>query len=160
MLFIIHNNPTSLIIPMSKVDENFATSFKRGSVNKEQFWFSPNLFQNLGEKDVSVKMSMGEIFSGKDNFPGLASYAREGLKHIQGISKDDIDQVENYIAFICGRASGKIKTNATWIREYVTGHPDYKKDSIVSNSIAYDLMKSLNVIQNCNSSTELQKSYH
>lgn len=31
-------------------------------------------------------------------------------------------------------------TTATWIRKFVTEHPDYKHDSVVSDSIAYDLM--------------------
>jgi glutamate--cysteine ligase catalytic subunit len=31
-------------------------------------------------------------------------------------------------------------TPATWIRQFVQSHPDYKHDSVVSPSIAYDLM--------------------
>merc|ERR1719473_108504 len=32
-------------------------------------------------------------------------------------------------------------TTATWMRHFVTTHPDYKHDSIVTAEIAYDLMK-------------------
>lgn len=38
------------------------------------------------------------------------------------------------------RATGEIQTPATWIREFVTSHPDYNQDSVVSQSIAYDLL--------------------
>jgi hypothetical protein len=31
-------------------------------------------------------------------------------------------------------------TTATWIREFVQSHPDYRHDSVISDSIAYDLM--------------------
>merc|ERR1712137_1336207 len=37
-------------------------------------------------------------------------------------------------------------TTAAWMREFVTKHPDYKKDSIVSDTIAYDLMVECNEI--------------
>lgn len=36
--------------------------------------------------------------------------------------------------------SGKIKTTARWIRDFVTSHPDYKHDSVVPESINYDLL--------------------
>ena len=31
-------------------------------------------------------------------------------------------------------------TTARWMREFVQKHPDYKKDSVVSERICYDLM--------------------
>ena len=31
-------------------------------------------------------------------------------------------------------------TPATWIRNYVTSHPSYRGDSVVTEEIAYDLM--------------------
>lgn len=36
---------------------------------------------------------------------------------------------------------GKLKTAARFIREFVQNHPDYKQDSVVSESINYDLLK-------------------
>lgn len=32
-------------------------------------------------------------------------------------------------------------TNAEWIRHFVRSHPDYKFDSVVTQSITYDLIK-------------------
>lgn len=32
-------------------------------------------------------------------------------------------------------------TTARWIREFVTNHPEYKNDSVVSDRINYDLLK-------------------
>ena len=31
-------------------------------------------------------------------------------------------------------------TPATWMRQFVTSHPDYKQDSVISPAIAHDLL--------------------
>ena len=31
-------------------------------------------------------------------------------------------------------------TTAAWLRDFVTSHPDYKQDSVVTDEIAYDLV--------------------
>ena len=35
---------------------------------------------------------------------------------------------------------GTLSTPATWIRNFVRSHPDYQKDSVVSQAINYDLL--------------------
>ena len=35
---------------------------------------------------------------------------------------------------------GTLLTPATWIRNFVRSHPDYQKDSVVSQAINYDLL--------------------
>lgn len=39
------------------------------------------------------------------------------------------------------RANGELMTPASWIRQQVISHPDYRRDSFVSNEIAYDLLQ-------------------
>ncbi len=34
-------------------------------------------------------------------------------------------------------------TPATWIRDFIRSHPDYKHDSVVSQRINYDLLKAV-----------------
>jgi glutamate--cysteine ligase catalytic subunit len=46
------------------------------------------------------------------------------------------------------KASGKLMTTAAWMRNFVTNHPKYQQDSLVSNEIAYELMWNLNQISN------------
>mmetsp|Transcript_30290 Transcript_30290/g.84664 ORF Transcript_30290/g.84664 Transcript_30290/m.84664 type:complete len:120 (+) Transcript_30290:315-674(+) len=48
------------------------------------------------------------------------------------------------------RASGELMTTASWIREFVTSHPEYKKDSVVSQPIAHDLVSFCNEISHGN----------
>lgn len=51
-----------------------------------------------------------------------------------------------YMILICKRASGELKTAATWIRDFVHEHPAYKQDSVVSQEIAHDLVMELRAI--------------
>lgn len=37
--------------------------------------------------------------------------------------------------------TGKLMTTARWIRNFVTTHTDYKQNSVVSDSINYDLIR-------------------
>lgn len=51
-----------------------------------------------------------------------------------------------YMILICKRASGELKTAASWIRDFVHEHPEYKQDSVVSEEIAHDLVMELRAI--------------
>merc|ERR1711966_243668 len=87
------------------------------------------------------EMTLLEILSGKGKyFPGLIPMIHAYLDTID-LNKDVRKQVDTYLTFINGRASGEIMTTATWMRNFVRAHPDYKQDSEVSPSIAYDLVK-------------------
>lgn len=50
------------------------------------------------------------------------------------------------MVLICKRASGELQTTATWIREFVRNHEDYRQDSVVSETIAHDLVMELKAI--------------
>ena len=38
------------------------------------------------------------------------------------------------------KARGEIVTTATWMRDFVSSHPQYKRDSVISQEVAYDLL--------------------
>jgi glutamate--cysteine ligase catalytic subunit len=44
-------------------------------------------------------------------------------------------------------ATGTLVTAATWLRDYVTSHLDYKHDSVVSAQINFDLMKAIDEVE-------------
>jgi glutamate--cysteine ligase catalytic subunit len=46
----------------------------------------------------------------------------------------------SYLQLISRRASGELISAATWQRRFVQAHADYKGDSIVSHTIAHDLV--------------------
>jgi len=92
------------------------------------------------------EMTVLEILTGKGKyFPGFVSLICAYLDFIQCDEETHV-RVKLYLNFLIKRASGQLMTTAAWMREFVTKHPDYKKDSIVSDSIAYDLMVECNAI--------------
>lgn len=92
------------------------------------------------EENSFEEMTMKEIMTGKgDYFPGLIPLVRAYLDYI---NCDDVSytKISKYLDFIEQRSIGALVTPATWLRKFVREHPDYKGDSVVSDSIAYDLM--------------------
>lgn len=57
-----------------------------------------------------------------------------------------MERMTQYLDFIEKRATGQLVTPATWVRNFVRSHKDYKFDSVVTDSIAYDLMVACNEI--------------
>ena len=113
------------------VDEN-GVSFQRKCAP-----FAPG----SDEENSFEEMTMAEIMTGKGNFfPGLIPLVLAYLDHINCDSVTR-PRVMQYLDFIEKRARGKLVTPATWMRNYVRSHPAYKGDSVVSDEIAYDLMK-------------------
>lgn len=47
---------------------------------------------------------------------------------------------DRYLEHLRKRATGEMMTTAAWLRNFVTTHPAYKQDSVVSEEIAYDLV--------------------
>ena len=47
---------------------------------------------------------------------------------------------------ICPFFTGELLTTAQWIRKFVEVHPEYKQDSVVNESICYDLMNTFDRI--------------
>ena len=134
-------------IPISKLDENIRTAHKRDAVLNEKFWFRSNLIPDEVGKETNWSnqaghelMTVAEILQGKgDHFPGLVPLCRTYLDFI-GCDSVTRAKVNTYLDFICDRANGKLLTNASWIRRFVTAHPDYKQDSRVPQTVAYDLL--------------------
>lgn len=92
------------------------------------------------EENSYEEMTMAEIMCGKgDYYPGLIPLVQAYLDHI---SCDSVtrSRLNTYLDFIERRATGELITPATWMRNFVRSHPAYKKDSVVSDEIAYDLM--------------------
>jgi glutamate--cysteine ligase catalytic subunit len=58
------------------------------------------------------------------------------------------DKINSYLEFIESKLHGKIPTTATFLRNEITRHPKYKHDSVVSEEIAYDVIKMCEVIGN------------
>lgn len=45
-----------------------------------------------------------------------------------------------YLDHLRKRAAGEVMTTAAWLRHFVTSHPGYHMDSVVTDDIAFDLV--------------------
>jgi len=133
-------------MPISKVDENMKIAHKRDAIWKESFFFRKDTTTNSSH-DACVQRTMKEIMFGKEgnkcenSFPGLInlveSYLEELPKDIESRKK-----INAYLRLIKLRVHpGNLLTMAAWQRRFVLKHPEYKHDSIISDVIAYDLIK-------------------
>ncbi|KAH6928125.1 hypothetical protein HPB50_012116 [Hyalomma asiaticum] len=140
-----------LVIPISKVDENMRVAQKVDAVLKETLWFREDVARSpqRASRPRVVRMTLGEIVNGKQSagFPGLVPLVRTFLAGIEEVDVSTRCTVEQYLQLIEKRASGQLMTAARWIRRFVTSHPEYKKDSVVSDGIAYDLVVRINKLQ-------------
>ncbi|KAG5735778.1 Glutamate--cysteine ligase [Termitomyces sp. T112] len=98
-------------------------------------------------EDEYEEMTMNEIINGKgDAFPGLLRLVYDYLETLD-IDKEASVTIEKYLDLIRRRANGSLQTPATWIRNFIRSHPDYKHDSVVSQEINYDLMVAVDEIE-------------
>ncbi len=87
------------------------------------------------EENAYEEMSMAEIMCGKDDyFPGLIPLVRAYMDHIHCDSVT-LKRLTTYLDFIEKRATGQLVTPATWMRNFIRNHADYKGDSFVSETI-------------------------
>ncbi|CAH1118764.1 unnamed protein product [Phaedon cochleariae] len=159
---VILHYKLNFMMPISKVDENFSNCQKRDAIKTTKFWFRQNIQEEDGISDaenkptgVIVQMTINEIMNGKgEEFPGIIPLARRYLED-QKVDSDTSKKLNGYFDLLAGRASGKIMTVATWMRKFVREHPEYKQDSVVTERICYDLLKTVQRIQNGEPCTEL-----
>ncbi|ODO00057.1 hypothetical protein I350_06681 [Cryptococcus amylolentus CBS 6273] len=135
-------------VPISKVDENMERAHQRNAAAVNKFAFRKDIFPPEGSLDsestVDIQeMSLDQIINGDGGgFPGLMGVV-EGYLKIVGADEDAMDGISKYLELIKLRAKGDLPTPATWIRDFITYHPAYKQDSLVSDEINYDLIKTI-----------------
>jgi glutamate--cysteine ligase catalytic subunit len=141
----------SLLMPISKVDENMRRAQKRDACLRETFYFRRNVFDK--NDTACVEMSLDEIMNGhqttgdnNNGFPGLVPLIREYLGQLDTIDVGTNCKIMQYLKLIEKKANGSLKTTANWMRSFVMNSPKYAGDSVVSDEVAYDLMTTLNGI--------------
>ncbi|KAJ8486864.1 hypothetical protein ONZ45_g14525 [Pleurotus djamor] len=94
------------------------------------------------------EMTLREIMTGKvgKGHEGLLDLVQAYLDTLD-VPPEDMQRLNVYLDFIRRRATGELLTPATWIRNFVRSHPDYKHDSIVSSSTNYDLLVAIDEIE-------------
>jgi glutamate--cysteine ligase catalytic subunit len=155
----------NFLIPISKMQENMVRAQARDAIHRERFYFRKSVVPDddedegaepSGSRDQGVEprrshdqeyteMSIDAILNGKDEFPGLIPLVRMYVNSID-MDVDTRCTVMQYLRLISKRASGELMTTATWIRHFLTSHPLYKQDSVVTEEMTFDLIQRMREI--------------
>ncbi|VDN05589.1 unnamed protein product [Thelazia callipaeda] len=147
----------TLILPISAVSQNMKRAQCRNAVLKQKLFFRKGIavcnsspFTTTSSCKASssdvVEMTVNEIINGKgDEFPGLVPLLRQYLDSAD-VDVDTRCTISQYLGFIQKRASGELQTLASWMREFVDRHADYKHDSFVGCRVIYDMLKTMDNI--------------
>lgn len=141
----------NLLMPISKIDENMKRAQERDAVLTQKFWWRKDIFTACcdTEEPELTEMSVDEILNGipGTDYKGLIALVRDYLRGQDDIEVDTMCSLSNYWQLLSQRASGKLHTNAHWMREFIRKHPSYKQDSLVPEEANYDLMVAIDQIQ-------------
>lgn len=154
-------------LPIPRTTENMETAHRRDAVLNEKFYFrkspfprrqprangasAPGSYTNTPQssrppspgpvEDEYELMTVDEIINGKaGGFPGLIPLVESYLDSLN-VDVETRCELAQYLALIRGRANGTLWTAAKWIRHYVREHDEYQMDSVVTDGMAYDLVK-------------------
>lgn len=155
-------------IPIPRVTENMETAHKRDAVLNDRFYFRKTPFpprpvrsgasgtntpaalsrpaSPVGAvEDEYELMTIDEIINGQqassgEGFPGLIPLVESYLNSVN-VDVETRCELARYLDLIRKRANGTLWTAAKWLRHFIREHPEYKKDSVVSDRINYDLVK-------------------
>lgn len=91
-------------------------------------------------------MSVNEIVNGQSSsssgFPGLIPLVKK-YTATRGYDVQAQQTIDKYLDLIEKRANGTLWTAARWFRHCVQSHPQYKRDSVVDEEVAYDLLQAV-----------------
>jgi len=129
----------NLTVPISQVDENMKRAEKRDAVNTQKYFFRTNPDE---DEPIIKELTIDQIINGGCGFPGLVPFIERFLQDTSTEIETSC-QIKTYIQIIADRASGKLMTTSSWIRDFVTSHQSYKLDSMVGDDIVADLTREI-----------------
>ncbi|KAJ1566792.1 hypothetical protein HK405_008395 [Cladochytrium tenue] len=156
-------------MPLSKVDQNMQTAQLRNAVLDRRFYFrrhvltremppTPNGSTHDGptatangvadDPDELGQFTLDELINGggPGGFPGLVPLVRSYLASA-GVAPAALARLSGYLDVLAGRASGQLPTPAALLRRFVRAHRDYRGDSVVPQSTAYDLLRAVRALE-------------
>ncbi|KAJ2454778.1 glutamate--cysteine ligase [Coemansia sp. RSA 2424] len=95
-----------------------------------------------------VELTIDEILNGSPTHKvtGLLNIVLSYLPTMR-LEYDVEQDLRRQLMLVRRRASGKMCTLASWMRRFVQEHPDYRHDSAVSPSVNYDMLCTMNDIE-------------
>jgi len=113
----------------------------------QKFFFRRQIMpcESKDDQEEVVELTMAEVMCGKGEFAGLIPLTKTYLDMIQ-CDQSTRKTVDGYLNFIQARARGELMTAATFLRKYALMHPDYKKDSKLTQKMVYDIVETVDQI--------------
>ena len=105
------------------------------------------IFNGIPGSDYQVRYSNAFLNMYGSCTQGLIALVRDYLRGQDDVEADTMCTLSNYWQLLAQRASGKLKTNARWIRDFLRAHSSYGQDSRVSEEAVYDLLVAIDQIQ-------------
>ena len=140
---IIQDDQINMYVPISKVDENMERAMKIDAATKVKFWWRKNL--NMESEDDFGEYTIAEIMLGKEaEIEGLVPRLQRYIKEFHPSKWEEYQsKIAPLVDIVVGKATGKIPTVASYIRNYVLNHPKYQQDSKVPNEAIGELVTKL-----------------
>lgn len=147
---ILHSPNLDLCIPLEKVDTNMIAASNINAATEEKFWFRSDLTgcNSTSESNIA-QFTTDEIMNGHQDdsddasgktLRGIIPLIRDFVSNDSRFDDSTRSDLYRYLDFVADRAAGKQDTNARWIRRLVSDHPDYRHDSVVPESVVYDII--------------------
>ena len=96
-----------------------------------------------GTKDSSIDENS------RSSFPGLVGLVYNYLDSLN-VDVESRYELGLYLDLVAARANGSLITTATFIRNYIKSHPEYRQDSRITPRMNFDLMHLLDEIEKGN----------
>ena len=109
---------------------------------KAQSCISKEEIRVANESCRIAELTINQIVNGCEEFVGLIPLCKSYLDSMH-FELEPRRKISVYLDLIAGRASGRYKTNARWMRDFIAKHPGYKHDSRLPEEVQYDMLKSI-----------------
>ncbi|PFH38557.1 glutamate-cysteine ligase, catalytic subunit domain-containing protein [Besnoitia besnoiti] len=133
-----------LYIPMSLNDANVKRSAQVNSILTQKFWFRKDIRRDSIDRSFG-EFYLHEILFGVPMEPGRETPAvclvpaclAHMERHSSRLSPLCAAQLLEFFDFLRHRTQGIIPTDAAFLRACLAAHPDYKRDSVVSQKVCF-----------------------
>ncbi|KAF4537501.1 Glutamate-cysteine ligase [Lasiodiplodia theobromae] len=135
-------------VPLGKVWENFDRAHPRDAVRWQRFWWrvgdggDDRVNGVEGKRPNVALLTADEIVNGCQSFKGILALVEDYMTE-EGFTLEEQEQLRPYLDLVGGRASGRLRTAARFIRDFVMQHPEYARDSQITEGICFDLLQEI-----------------
>ncbi len=130
----------NFLMPISLVNENFERAHANDALRTKKFYWRTNVLGN--EEAVIDQLSIHEILFGKGSYKGLFNLMEERIE----VNEQTVGLIKSLKTLLEKLTTGKKLTLAQYMRKFIMGHPEYKRDSILPKKVMDDLMLHLHEI--------------